>query len=259
VTLTFIARPFSSHLFRRLLAIAVVTFIALFALLYAVSVPFIQASAEASEESAAMTTLGNVHEMLEQISRDLDNYRQAMLSARRQELRDIISITESRARRLDSEVQSGNLSRQAAKRRLLSELRDIRFGQNDYIWASNNYSVLISHPDAELNNADFSQKRDTRGNLIVPPMIEGALSSGEGFHSYWWRRLGEDKEIEKLSFYKHIPEFELVIGTGLYIDDIEMMVAARRATAIEDLRRRVKTLRIARTGYIYLFDGGVTV
>jgi signal transduction histidine kinase len=245
---------FHSHLFVRAFTTTTASVALLFAVLYAVSVPFIESSVENIEERAARTVLDNVHEMVEQIEQNLESRRKSLVEARKQELRDIVSVAESRARRLLQEVRAGRLDKAQARQRLLDELRDIRYGQGDYVWASDYRSVLVSHPDPKLNNADFSQRRDTRGNLIVPPMVAGGRENGEGFHSYWWRRLGEEQQIEKLSFYRHLPEFELVIGTGVYIDDIEKMLEQRRASATDELRQRLRKLRIAKTGYVYIFD-----
>ena len=64
----------------------------------------------------------------------------------------------------------------------------------------------------------------------------------------------EDQPVEKLSYYRHLPTFDLVIGTGLYMDDIEKEMEAQRAIAIEKLRQTLRTTRIAKTGYMYVFD-----
>lgn len=250
---------FNSSLFARIFAANAAAIFVLFVAMYLVSVPFIQSAAETSEERAARTVLDNVHELLEQIQRNLDDSRQSIVLARKHELRNIIAVAESRATRLEAEIRAGRMSFAEARRRLLDELRDIRYGQEDYVWASDYQSVLVSHPDPKLNNADFSQQRDTRGELIVPPMVAGALNAGEGFHSYWWRRLGEDQPAEKISFYKHLPAFKLVIGSGVYIDDIELLLKNRRAIAIDELRQRLMSMRIARTGYMYIFDGKLDV
>lgn len=249
------ASLFKSRLFVRIFSTTTAAIVLLFATMYLVAVPFIQNSVEEIEERAARAILDNVYETVEQIERDLENGRQSIMLARKGELRNIIAVAESRAAWLEEQVKAGKLRREAAKRLLLEELRHIQYGNRDYVWASDYHSVLVSHPDPKLNNADFSQKRDTRGNLIVPPMVEGARASGEGFHSYWWRRLGEERPSEKLSYYKHLPAFDLVIGTGVYTDDIEAVFAAKRAAAIEDLRHRLRSVRIAKTGYLYIFDG----
>lgn len=219
----------------------------LFVAMYLLSVPFIQTTVENIEARAARTVLDDVMQMVEQIQRELENSRQSILLARKSELVAIIAVVESRINWLEQQVKTGQLSKEKARQMLLAELRQIRYGHKDYVWASNYDSVLVSHPDPKLNNnLTFSTQRDARGNLIVPPMVAGALKDGEGFYSYWWRRLGEEEMIEKLTFYKHIPAFEIVIGTGVYVDDIESMLRKRRTVAIDDLRQRIKATRLAK-------------
>lgn len=243
-----------SSLFARIFATTTAAIIVLFAVMYLLSVPFIQSTVENIEEHSARTVLNNVYDTVMQIHGGVENSRQSVLLARKMELLHIIAVVESRASWLERETSGGKLTRHQARRMLLEEIRQIHYGQNDYVWASDYRSVLVSHPDPQLNNTDFSQRRDTRGNLIVPPMVAGALASGQGYYSYWWRRLGARQEIEKLTFYKNLPSFELVIGTGVYIDDIESIQSAVLNVAVEELRQQLRKTILAKTGYVYIFN-----
>ncbi len=246
---------FSSSLFARIFSTTVVGICVLFAIMYLLAVPFIQTTVEGIEQSSGHTILNGVYSMVEQTHLDIEDYRRSIVQERKEQLRNIISVAEARIKILEAQVRGGQRTKAEAIEKLLYELRHIKYGHGDYIWAANYRSVLISHPDPKLNNADFSNKRDFHGNLIVPPMVAGAKSNGEGFHSYWWRRLGEQKPIEKLSYYKHIPFFDLVIGTGVYMDDIADAVRLKRDLAVEELRHRLRTTHIAKSGYVYIFDG----
>ncbi|MDD3815780.1 MAG: cache domain-containing protein [Desulfocapsaceae bacterium] len=246
---------FKSSLFVRIFATTAAVISVLFAIMYLLSVPFIQTTVDGIEESAGHTILKNVYEMVEQTHLDLENYRQSIILERKAQLQNIIAVVESHIKMLEEQVLSGKLSKAQAIDTLLEELRHIKYGHDDYVWAANYASVLISHPDPQLNNADFSSKMDLRGNLIVPPMVAGGRSAGEGFHSYWWRRLGEQQPIEKLSYYKHIPFFDMVIGTGVYMDDVEAAVLLKKKVAVEDLRHRLRTTHLGKSGYVYIFDG----
>lgn len=251
---------FTSKLFIRIFFPSTLVLATLFAVTYLLSIPYIQKSVDKIEENAALTILNNVYALVEQTQLELINYRQSIILERKEQLRNILSVTGSRIRELLSEVHSGKLTKGQARRILLDELRRIKYGRNDYIWASDYHSVLISHPDPKLNNTDYSKMKDSRGNLIVPPMVEMALKDpGDGYYSYWWRRLGEEQSIEKITYFKHIPEFNIVIGTGVYLDDIENMVQAKKTFAVDKLRERLRQTKIAKTGYIYIFDGQYTM
>ena len=245
---------FRSSLFARIFATTTTAIIVLFAVMYLLSVPFIQGTVESMEVNHAQTTLNNVFDAVEKLHRDLDVTRATIILSRKKALNDILSVVESRASWLEQQVRTGKLTSAQAKRMLLDEIRTIHYGNNDYVWASDYRSVLVSHPDPALNNADFSARRDQHGNLIVPPMVAIARAQGNGYYSYWWRRLGQEQQIEKLSYFQHIPFFNLVIGTGVYIDDIEVTIQRRRSVGIGELRQQLRNTPLARTGYVYIFN-----
>lgn len=250
---------FKSSLFAHIFATTAAVISVLFAIMYLLAVPFIQTTVEGIEERAGHTILNNVYEMVEQTHLDLENYRQSIVLERKAQLHNIIAVVEARSKMLEAKVRTGKISKAQAKLALLDELRHIKYGHDDYVFAADYNSVLISHPDPQLNGADFSSKRDSRGNLIVPPMVEGARKAGEGYYSYWWRRLGEQQPSEKLTYYKNIPAFDLVIGTGVYMDDVEATMRAKRNVAVEELRHRLRAIHIAKTGYVFIFDGKINM
>ncbi|MDP2810966.1 MAG: cache domain-containing protein [Rhodocyclaceae bacterium] len=249
-----LGKSLKSSLFVRVFFATTVAIVILFAVMYLLSVPFIQNTVESMEEQSAHTVLNNVYDAAKQIHHGIENTRQTVVLARKLALRDIIAVVESRASWVDQEARKGKLTRAQAKRMLLDEIQKIRYGNNEYVWAADYHAVTLAHADPKLIGVDFSEKRDLRNNLIVPPMIAGALASGEGYHSYLWRRTGEEQQIEKLTFYKHLPAFKMIIGTGVFIDDIETALNGHRTVAIDELRQQLRQTRLAKTGYVYIFD-----
>lgn len=247
---------FRSRIFTRIFVPSILAIILLFSAMYLLSIPYIQKAVEHNEENSARTILNNVYSMVEQTHLELENYRQSIILERKEQLRNILLVVHIRVNKLLDEVKAGRISKEKARQELLKELRQIKYGHNDYIWASDYHSVLISHPDPKLNGADYSKVKDLRDNLIVPPMVEMARQgAGDGYYSYWWRRLGEERPVEKITYFKHIPEFEIVIGTGVYLDDIETMVENKKNLSVDNLRERLRHTVVAKTGYIFIFDG----
>lgn len=186
--------------------------------------------------------------------KNLTNFKAAMFELYQTKLRDLVRIQEALIRSAYQEAQNGVKTEEDAKRDVLEKLRQFRYGENDYFWISNYQSTLISHPDDKLHGADFSQIKDVNGALIVPPMVEIARKDGSGYYSYWWKRLGTEEPVEKLSYAKHFPEWEWVFGTGFYIDDIEQESQRWIAVMIDDLQKAFTQITIANTGYLYVFD-----
>ena len=130
----------------------------------------------------------------------------------------------------------------------------LRYEENNYFYISDYKSLIISHP--YLQGKDFSKIRDKKGNLVVPPLVKIAREKGEGFYNYWWKKNNnDDTPFEKLTFGKDFPNWHMVIGTGVYIDDIKKEVAKRKEELMKQLREIIKTTKIGKTGYLYIFDG----
>jgi PAS domain S-box-containing protein len=143
------------------------------------------------------------------------------------------------------------------KERLQNEVKELvsklRYADNNYFYISDYNSVLIAHP--YLKDVDMSDIKDKRGNLIVPPMVQIAIEKGEGFHSYWWKKNKEDNTpYEKLTFSKNFPDWNMVIGTGVYLDEVENQIKSRKDELIDQLQNIIATTKIGKTGYLYIFD-----
>jgi two-component sensor histidine kinase len=129
----------------------------------------------------------------------------------------------------------------------------LQYGNRDYFYVSGYDSVLISHP--YLQNKDFSTIKDMHGNLIVPPLVKIAREKGEGFYRYWWKKNNADpKPYEKLTFAKNFAPWKWVVGTGVYIDDIDQEISSRKHKLIERLKSVLHTTQIGDSGYVYVFD-----
>ncbi|GAK53381.1 methyl-accepting chemotaxis sensory transducer with Cache sensor [Candidatus Moduliflexus flocculans] len=233
-----------------MISLFVVTFVTVLFFSRRITERSMQASANEGSQNAMKLAMV----ALEDQYKNLLQFKATMFESYQRKLRDLVMIQDALVRSAYQDAQRGKLTTEAAQRDVLEKLRLLRYGENDYFWVSNYQSTLISHPDDKLNGADFSQIKDVKGNLIVPPMVEIARKQGTGYYSYWWKRLGTEEPIEKLSYAKHFQEWEWVCGTGFYIDDIEKEAQRWIDSMIDDLRKAFAQITIANTGYLFVFD-----
>ncbi|HOE41065.1 MAG TPA: cache domain-containing protein, partial [Rhodoferax sp.] len=253
----FTLRPkaFAPRLFTRVFLGTGALVISLLVAIYVTAIPLVESAMRAAEERAGLTIMDNVHQLLEMAEEDLKQYRIAMTEERKRKLKDIVSLTEAGLRFQYLDALAHGLSKSAALDRTVGGLRVSRYGGDDYVWAFDNSSVLIAHPDPALDRRDFSQVQDVDGHLIIPQMVKLGLEKGGGFFSYHWHRLGRSAQAEKLAYTRHLSDLGIHIATGIYVDDIEELVAVRKAKLMRQLAARIANIRIARDGYVYVFDG----
>lgn len=66
--------------------------------------------------------------------------------------------------------------------------------------------------------------QDNNGNYLIQALLFEAQTGG-GFHQYLWEQPSSGKMEEKLSYAAWLEKWQWMVGTGLYIDDIEKQMA----------------------------------
>jgi len=131
----------------------------------------------------------------------------------------------------------------------------LRFGpeNKDYFWINDMQPTMVMHPyKAELNGKDLSESKDPNGKKLFVEFVKTCREKGEGFVDYMWPKPGFDEPQPKLSFVKLFKEWGWVLGTGIYIDDIDTAVAAKRKLidsnvqkVLTDINTQVVTVKSA--------------
>lgn len=124
---------------------------------------------------------------------------------------------------------SGELDLEEAQRRALSRIREIRYGPDmkDYFWINDLYPRMVMHPyRTDLDGQDLSDYTDPKGNRLFVTFVEIAKTQGEGFAEYLWDKQDETGRIvPKLSFVKVFRPWGWILGTGVYMEDVEKDIA----------------------------------
>ena len=118
----------------------------------------------------------------------------------------------------------GFLTEEEAKERVLSRIRSIRYGtgNKDYFWVNNMDFKLVMHPyRPDMEGLDLYDYMDSKGNHLFVDFVNIAKDNGAGFSTYWWQ-LHEDqnKIVPKISYIKYFEPWKWVIGTGVYIENL---------------------------------------
>ncbi len=244
----------SSTLFRRFLTPIILTMLGFTMAVYVFAVPYLKNLVYSLEEKSVHTNLENIHKLIEANSLAIEAYKKSVTSGHKRQLKNITLFMETHLKNKYEQVQKGIISEDEAQWTALEEFRGFRYGNNDYVWVADYNGFYLSHPDPKINMEDFSEVRDVFGNYVLLPLVQQAMQKGEGYNSYWWQRLENDLPSEKLTYAKLFPQWEWVIGTGVYLDDLETEMIMRKEKMVDELRQILKKMTIAKTGYMYIFD-----
>lgn len=180
-------------------------------------------------------------------------------------------ITQQLDKKPDEEIFSfKNLNQSEADRNIITtinNLRSIRYGKDGYIWINElnpPYKVVMhaARPDLEGAGHVFIIKESNQN--VYEAFAEICNKYGEGFLQYDFYPPGGNERIPKLSFLKLFPQKNWVIGTGVYIDDIEKNVSRRKEQLNKEINRLIiiivlVTLVIIAVSSAFLFYTGTRI
>nr|WP_314918439.1 methyl-accepting chemotaxis protein [Pseudomonas helleri] len=117
---------------------------------------------------------------------------------------------------------AGSLSRDAAQQQALQVISKMRYDQGDYFWINDLRPFMVMHPtNPKLDGKDLSAIKDPDGVAIFNEMVALAKTKGSGNLAYRWPKPGADEPVAKTSYVQVFEPWGWVIGSGVYIDDIQ--------------------------------------
>ena len=164
-------------------------------------------------------------------SYQLLKFREVIWAERRHELTNLVATALSIVAAEQSASQSGERSLEAAQADALQKLAAMRYGAGDYFWINDLQPRMVMHPiKPEMNGRDLSDYKDPTGKKLFVEMADVARTSGAGFVSYQWPKPGKDAPQPKLSYVAAFQPWGWVIGTGVYVDDLDELFLAQLKT-----------------------------
>ena len=117
---------------------------------------------------------------------------------------------------------AGTLSREAAQQQALAVVRQLRYDHDDYFWINDLRPYMVMHPtNPKLDGKDLSAIKDPDGFALFNEMASLAKTKGAGMVDYRWPKPGSDAPVQKTSYVQLFEPWGWVIGSGVYIDDMQ--------------------------------------
>ncbi len=128
---------------------------------------------------------------------------------------------------LQQQEASGKLTREEAQARAKDMLRAARYGgengKSEYFYAYTMEGISVMHPvRPEFEGTNRMEMKDSKGEFILKKML-GGLAGGaqEAFVMTSFPRPGSKEDAPKLQFVHRFEPWNWMIGTGIYLDDVE--------------------------------------
>ncbi|WP_062016546.1 methyl-accepting chemotaxis protein [Aureimonas sp. AU4] len=127
---------------------------------------------------------------------------------------------------LQARVQAGTLSAGDARSQAREAIRSIRYNGSDYVFVYDSKGVRQVYYKAEEEGQNVWEKTDPTGVKLTQEMIARAKDGG-GFTHYATTRIGQDALVPKISYSTYLADWDWIVASGVYTDDIDAAVRER--------------------------------
>ncbi|WP_346797203.1 methyl-accepting chemotaxis protein [Halomonas sp. Bachu 37] len=183
---------------------------------------------------ALVLTALEVQGSLTRIDETLEEQRELLVEERETTVRYLV---ESAFNAVSHLVNHPTLSEAEAQARAQEILQNFRFGNQNYVFALDFDGIAMAMAAAPNRvGTSMSGMTDSEGNAFVDDLIDRARSGDESFYDYSWINPATGEAERKHSMAIPIPEWEWMLGTGIYLSDIDEGLAAVEALAWREFR-----------------------
>ncbi len=147
---------------------------------------------------------------------------EAYMAARRAELKHYVELAMSTMQPLRQRGDSPAQAQQEALRLLAS----LDYGDDGYFFVYDLQGRVLMHSrQPDLVGQNLWALRDLEGQQTIQQLIARARNGG-GYVPYLWRKPSSGQMARKLGYVVAVPEWDWMVGTGLYLDDIDATMFA---------------------------------
>src|SRR4051812_23664004 len=144
-----------------------------------------------------------------------------MLNARIDQTKSIVEMGLNLAAGLKKQVDAGELTKEAALKEFGRRANSMTYDKGaGYLFGTGYDGITILAPDPKqvgTNRMDVV----TNGRKLSQELLNGVKANGSILLYYEYVKPGEEKPIRKIGYAVAVPGFDMYLGTGAYLDDLD--------------------------------------
>ena len=152
--------------------------------------------------------------------------REHMIRDRVTKLQAVVEIAGTVATLLEADVDANRITQAQAIERFRKFVYAARYNGADYLFAHHlDGTVIALGNDPDAQGQSHLGLRDVKGAPFVQEML-AAADSGGGTVTYWYPRRPGETPVPKLAYVKDFPPWNMLIGSGVCVGDIDAAFSA---------------------------------
>jgi len=214
----------------------------------------------------AMNLLDATRNHVESLHSSILYHEKIMFARREIELQNSVMLIYSMITNAYKRYNSGELTELEAQRRATADIAHARYSEGiGYFWVNDTtkpYPLMVVHPfmpeliGSAMDDTIYFHGLGEEKN-IGRAFVNVCLKEDEGFVDYLWPKPipeGRTELRQKMSYVKMFKPWSWIVGSGVYVDDIQADVQNRINAVIADLNKMVHKQKIGESGYFFVFN-----
>ncbi len=167
----------------------------------------------------------------------IPQFEKNMMDRKKEMIRELTNTAWSILKEHHLEYMNGELTLEEAQKVAANQIEQMRYGvdRKDYFWIIDYSPKMIMHPYLqELNNTNLEDFKDSHEKKLFVDAVKLVKEDEEGFIDYYWQWKDDNtRVVPKLSFVKGFEQWEWLIGTGIYLEDVEQEIASLKSRLLK--------------------------
>ncbi len=167
----------------------------------------------------------------------LPAFEKNMMNAKKDMIMELTNSAWSILEEYHREVQQGEMTKNEARELAITRIENIRYGdeRKDYFWLTDTTPRMVMHPYLpKLNGQNLSTYTDPEGKKLFVEAVEIVHEKNAGYIHYMWQWKDDSLRIvPKLSYVKGFEPWGWIIGTGIYLEDVNEEINALKSRLVK--------------------------
>ncbi|MFD0934379.1 cache domain-containing protein, partial [Methylobacterium trifolii] len=148
--------------------------------------------------------------------------RAMMFEQKRIQVRAIVESAATAIRPFIERARAGEMTEAEAKARAAATLASIRYDGTNYVFAYRFDGHTLAHVRKDFIGTNRWDNFDKLNALYITREIVKAGRAGQGYIEYATPKPNETEPMPKISFVLGIPEWDWAVGSGVYVDNVDV-------------------------------------
>ena len=184
----------------------------------------------------AFTIISTVNTNREQTEAYQNRLLEDVQTQLRYETEEAMSICENMYQR----YQAGEITLAEAEKESADIIRDLRYNDGSgYFWVDTSEGVNVVLLGRDTEGQSRWDATDSSGNKYIQMMISNGMQEGGGYTQLMFAKPNETEELPKINYTAYYEPFDWVMGTGVWIDELDALTAEYSAFAQQALMQNI--------------------